>query len=171
MTDDGDLSAPTRLGDEHNVDRFACGKGSLDDWLRRRARANEVAGASRTYVVCVGQDVVGYYCFANGGIDRDVAPASVRRNMPDPIPVMVVGRLAIDTRYQGRGIGGALLRDAIQRVLRAAEIAGIRALLVHAIDGDARSFYLRRGFLPFPSEPMTLCLTLETARRALPREH
>ncbi len=131
------------------------------------ALRNEASGASRTYVVCAEGVVVGYYCLANGAVDRHEAPKPMQRNMPDPIPVMVLGRLAVDQAFQHRKIGKALLRDAILRVLQSAEIAGIKAILVHAISDDARRFYLRHGFLESPINPMTLCLALESARNAI----
>lgn len=161
------LSPPAPLAATHEVGAFDCGVPVLDDWLKERARRNEAAGASHTYVVCRGNAVVGYYSLATGAVTRDGAPGPLRRNMPEPIPVMVLGRLAIDRRYQNQGIGRALLRDAVLRVVRAAEIAGIKAVLVHAISSEAKRFYLAQGFQAFPGEPMTLCLVLETARRAL----
>src|SRR5207244_1748363 len=108
--------------------------------------ASQESGASRTYVVCSSNRVVGYYALANGAIAHNQVTGRVRRNMPEPIPVMVIARLAIDEAYQGRGLGAALLRDAILRTLQAAEIAGIRAILVHAISEEAKKFYERNGF-------------------------
>jgi GNAT superfamily N-acetyltransferase len=163
------LSAPCRLTSEHDLGSFDCGTAALNDWLKRQALKNEASGASRSYVACTGNIVVGYYCLAAGAIVRDEAPKPMQRNMPDPIPVMVIGRLAINERYQGQGIGKALLRDAILRVLQAAEIAGVKAILVHAISEDAKRFYLANGFLESPIEPMTLCLMLGTVRQALDR--
>ena len=161
------LTAPTPLGDDHDLESFSCGEPTLDDWLRRQARRNEQRGTSRTYVVCDGAAVVGYYCLAASAMVRSEAPKAVQRNVPDPIPVVVLGRLATHHRYQGQGIGRALVRDATLRVLQAAEIAGIRAILVHALCDDARRFSLRVGFIESPLQPMTLCLSLETARRAV----
>ena len=161
------LTAPAPLTAAHDLDPFDCGVPVLDDWLKKRGLNNEAAGASRTYVVCVGSAGVGYYSLATGAIARDEAPSPVRRNMPDPVPVIVLGRLAIDRRYQNQGLGQALLRDAILRVLQAAEIAGVKAIMVHAISDEAKRYYLSRGFLESPVEPMTLCLVLETARRAI----
>jgi GNAT superfamily N-acetyltransferase len=139
----------------------------LDDWLRSRAARNERDGASRTYVVCADKRVKAYYYLATGSVAGKQAPGRVRRNMPDPIPVMILGRLAVDTTLQGQGIGRGLLRDAILRTLKAAQIAGIRALMVHALDEDAARFYLSNGFLPSPFDPLVLMLPLETARKAL----
>src|SRR5215216_1926462 len=156
MTDAG-LIAPVRLTAFHNLAEFDCGTASLNQWLTRQALKNEASGASRTYVVCLDNTVVGYYCLAAGAVVRTEAPKPMQRNMPDPIPVMVLGRLAVDRANQGQGIGKALLRDAIVRVLRAAEIVGIRVILVHAISDEAKRFYLSHGFEESPIEPMTLC--------------
>ena len=161
------LSAPQPLADSHQLDAFACGEPSLDEWLKRRARANQISDASRTFVVADGAAVVGYYCLAAGAVGRDAAPKALRRNRPDPLPVVVLGRLAIHSAHQQQGIGTALLRDAIVRTLRAADQAGVTALLVHALSEDARRFYLSRGFLESPIQPMTLCLPLATARAAV----
>jgi GNAT superfamily N-acetyltransferase len=166
MTNAG-LTAPVRLTPSYNLTEFDCGSPALNQWLTRQALKNEASGASRTYVVCLDNTVVGYYCLASGAVTRTQAPKSLQRNMPDPIPVMVLGRLAVDLANQGQGIGRALLRDAIIRVLRAAEIVGVKAILVHAISDDAKRFYLTHGFVESPIEPMTLCLALGTARQAL----
>jgi GNAT superfamily N-acetyltransferase len=163
----GDVTAPEKLTAKHDVSAFKSGETTLDDWLKRRALANEESGASRTYVVCSGNRVIGYYALATGAIAHNEVTGRVRRNMPEPIPVMVIGRLAIDDAYQGQGIGAALLRDAILRTLQAAEIAGIRAILVHAISDDAKKFYERSGFYASPVNPMTLMITLADAERAL----
>lgn len=158
---------PERLTAAHVVCDFESGSPQLDDWLRRRALRNEAEGASRTYVVCQATRVLAFYSLANGAVLQHQAPGRVRRNMPDPIPVMVLGRLAVDRGFQGRGLGRALVRDAVLRTLQAADIAGIRALLVHAKDEAARTFYERSGFLPSPIDPLTLMLPLRAARTAL----
>jgi len=155
------------LSDEHNVDNFECGELSLDDWLKRRARRNEGAGASRTFVVCDGLDVTGYYCLAAGGVTHTAVPNRVKRNMPDPIPVIVLGRLAVDRRYQASGIGRGLLRDAMLRTVHLAREVGIRAILVHAISDDAKQFYLKYAFIESPIDSMTLFLPVETIKRGL----
>ncbi|TPN45900.1 MULTISPECIES: GNAT family N-acetyltransferase [unclassified Mesorhizobium] len=154
------LSAPVPLADHHDLNDFSSGIPSLDDWLKKRARANQAGGASRTYVTCMGNRVVGYYAIASGGVRMVEAPGRFRRNMPDPIPVVVLGRLAVDQSHHGRGIGRALVRDAGLRILQAAEILGIRGILVHAISDDARAFYMAVGFEPSPVEPLTLMATL-----------
>ncbi|MGO4837783.1 GNAT family N-acetyltransferase, partial [Rhizobiaceae sp. 2RAB30] len=120
-----------------------------------------VSGASRTYVVADGRRVVGYYCLASGALDLADAPGSVRRNMPDPIPMAVLGRLSIDRDWQGKGLGTALLQDAVLRTSQAAAILGIRGLLVHAISDEAKAFYERYGFLCSPNHPMTRVLSLK----------
>ena len=162
----GHPSAPVPLTDGHDLTSFDCGEPSLNDWLRNRAISNERSGASRSYVICAGNQVFGYYCLSTGGIDRDVAPSTLRRNMPDPIPILVLGRLGVDHRYQNQGLGRALLRDAIQRALQVAGIVGASALLVRALSEGARPFYRSSGFIELPSQPMTLCLHLRAARRA-----
>ncbi len=160
-------SAPVQIAPEHDTSGFDCGEPSLNEWLRKRALRNEASGASRTYVVCIGGTVIGYHTLAAGAVARDEAPSPMRRNMPDPIPVVVLGRLAIDHRHQNQGLGQALLRDAVLRALQAADRIGVTAILVHAISDEAKRFYLSRGFIESPVEPMTLCLLLETARQAL----
>lgn len=161
------LSAPEALSERHQLDNFSSGEVSLDEWLKRRARANQLSDSSRTFVVADGDAVIGYYCLAAGAIGRDDAPRALRRNRPDPIPVMVLGRLAIHSDHQQKGIGTALLRDAITRTLLAAEHVGVSALLVHALSLDAKRFYLSRGFIESPLQPMTLCLPLALARQAV----
>jgi GNAT superfamily N-acetyltransferase len=161
------LSPPEKLSLGHDLSQFQFGEPALDDWLRKRALHNEESGASRTYVVCVGRRVVAYYALAVGAVAHVDAPGRARRNMPDPVPVMVIGRLAIDQSIQGQGIGPALLRDAILRTLQAAEIAGIRAILVHAISERAKRFYEKWGFVSSPVEPLTLMITVAEARKAI----
>jgi GNAT superfamily N-acetyltransferase len=140
---------------------------SLNDWLKRRALWNELKGASRTYVVCDGSTVVGYYCLAAGCAIRDETPRPLRRNMPDPIPVVVLGRFAVDQEYQGRRIGSALLQDAVLRTLNVADIADVKAILVHAISEDARSFYHYRGFVESPFDSMKLYFKINPVRQAI----
>lgn len=161
------LSAPRPLADHHRLDAFACGVASLDEWLKRRARANQAGGGSRTYMVHEDDRVVAYYALASGAVAAAGASGRFRRNMPDPIPVAVLGRLAIDRCRQGEGLGRALFRDATLRVLNASELIGIRGLLVHALSEDARAFYLALGLESSPWEPMTLMATLADLRAAL----
>ena len=161
------LSPPELLADHHQIEDFTSGEPSLDDWLKRRARANQASGATRTYVVCEGVKVLGYYALASGALTVQSAPGRFRRNMPDPIPVAVLARLAVDHTYQGRGVGRALFRDGARRVAHAAGAIGIRGIVVHAISEEARKFYLALGFDPCPGEPMMLVLTLSDVRAAL----
>ena len=161
------LAAPQPLADHHQLADFDSGEPSLDDWLKRRAAKNQANGSSRTYVVCEGETVIGYYCLAAGAIGHAEAPSSVKRNRPDPVPALVLGRLAIHRDHHQKGIGTALLNDAIRRAIQAAEIAGVTAVLVHAISEQARRFYLSRGFVESPIQPMTLCLMLATVGQAL----
>lgn len=157
------LRPPERINSAHQLEDFDSGNSQLDDWLKRRALKNEAEGASRTYVLCEGERVVAYYCLANGAVAQAEATGRIRRNMPDPIPVMVIGRLAVDQQWQGKGIGRALLRDAILRTLQAAEIAGIRAILVHAISEEAKQFYEKYGFAASLIDPMTLMIRVQDA--------
>jgi GNAT superfamily N-acetyltransferase len=162
------FTTPERLTPEHDLSAFDSGSEKLDEWLRRRALFNEVQGGSRTYVICRGDQIAGFYCLASGAIARESAPGKIRRNMPDPILVVVLGRLAVDRRFQGEGLGQSLLRDAVWRTTQAAEIAGIRAILVHAKDERARLWYDRFGFfLPSPTDPLTLMAPLQEASAAL----
>jgi GNAT superfamily N-acetyltransferase len=161
------LSRPELLADHHDLESFASGESSLDEWLRRRARVNQLSGASRTYVVNDGDRVAGYYALASGAVATDVVTGRFRRNMPDPIPVVILGRLAVDRAWQGRGLGRGLFRDAAQRVVQAADTIGIRGILVHAISGQARNFYLALGFDECPGQPMMLVVTLADLRAAL----
>ena len=162
------LHAPIVLTDAHDLELFQSGAGSLDEWLRRRAQANQVSGASRTYVVAEGKRVVGYYCLSSGGLDLASAPGALRRNMPDPVPMAILGRLAVDASWQGKGLGGALLQDAVLRTGQAAAILGIRGILVHAISEGAKAFYERYGFVSSPNNPMTLVLSLKMPRTTAP---
>ena len=162
------LSAPEPLGDHHDLAPFNCGVASLDDWLKRRARANQASGASRTFVVCHGARVVGYYALATGAVAVASSPGRFRRNMPEPIPVVILGRLAIDVSHRGRGLGKALFRDGALRILNAADAIGIRGILVHAISDEAKKFYVALGFEPSPLDAMTLMMTLADIRTSLP---
>ncbi|MDR0781143.1 MAG: GNAT family N-acetyltransferase [Pseudomonadales bacterium] len=154
------LTPPAPITESHDLSRFCSGVLSLDEWLQKRALKNERASASRTYVTCDGAQVVGYYCLAAGAVALQEAPKKLARNMPNPIPVMVLGRLAIDQHYQNQGIGKTLLLDAVRRSVQAAQIAGVSALLVHALSDAAKRFYLAQGFSESPVQPMTLCLAL-----------
>ena len=158
------LGAPQPLTARHLLDTFGCGEPSLDEWLKRRALANQLGGASRTFVVADVEDrVVGYYSLAAGAVSRNLATGSVRRNMPDPVPVLVLARLAVERHAQGMQLGAALLQDAVNRAVSVSQNAGVRALLVHALDDKAKQFYLHYGFVESPLHPLTLMLPLHTA--------
>jgi GNAT superfamily N-acetyltransferase len=167
MTRGRGLRPPEAISHIHDVTVFDCGKPDLNLWLQQRAHLAEGKSA-RTMVICEDVHVIGYYCLATGAIERESLPsAKLRRNLPDPIPVVVLGRLAIDRRHQGRGLGSALVKDAILKTIAASEIAGVRALLVHATDDQAAAFYRRYGFIASPTGPRTLLLPIETAKAAL----
>ena len=161
------LTAPSPIADHHDLSLFGSGEASLDDWLRRRALANQVSGASRTFVVCRGDVVVGYYCLAAGAVAVAAASGRVRRNMPDPIPVAVLGRLAVDRGLHGQGLGRGLLRDAIRRTLQASEVLGVRAFMVQALNAEAQRFYQGCGLVSSPSDPMVLMATIQDLAEAL----
>jgi GNAT superfamily N-acetyltransferase len=161
------LTVPQLLDESHQIGAFDSGIPSLDDWLRRRAKANQASGASRTYVVCENQRVVGYYALAAGGVDLIAVTGRFRRNMPDPVPVAVLGRLAIERTFQKHGLGRALVRDAGRRVVQAAHIIGIRGIVVHALSPEATAFYRALGFEVSPLQPATLMVTLPDIRTTL----
>ena len=155
------LRSPKPLTASHRLDDFECGEALLDDWLKRRALTNQSSGASRTFVVTdANSRVRGYYALAAGAISHPLATSGVRRNMPDPVPVIVLGRLAVDREAQGLHLGAALLQDAVNRAVAVSHDAGVRALLVHALHDRARQFYEHYGFQPSPVHPMTLMLRL-----------
>lgn len=158
------LSSPILLATDHQLDDFACNVDSLNDWLKKRAYQNQLSGASRTYVVLEGKRVVGYYCLASGALELNDAPTQFRRNMPNPIPVAILGRLAVDKSFQRKGLGVALLQDAVVRTAQAGGILGIRGLLVHALSIEAKAFYEHHGFVASPTQPMTLILSLKGHR-------
>lgn len=155
------LGPPESLSALHRLTEFSCGETALDEWLKRRAMANQVSGASRTFVVAdLEQRVFGYYAMAAGAVSHLQASGPVRRNMPDPVPVMVLARLAVDTQAQGIQLGASLLQDAVNRAVAVSQNAGVRALLVHAIHERAKQFYERHGFQASPAHPLTLMLRL-----------
>ncbi|WP_367849508.1 GNAT family N-acetyltransferase [Rhodoferax sp. WC2427] len=155
------LSAPQPLTANHQLSPFACGEASLDDWLKRRALTNHLSGASRTFVVADPEgQVFGYYALAAGAVAHQDATSAVRRNMPDPVPVMVLARLAVDQRAQGLKLGASLLQDAVNRALAVAQNAGVRALLVHALNDQAKAFYAHYGFQGSALHPLALMLRL-----------
>jgi GNAT superfamily N-acetyltransferase len=161
------LAPPEPLAPTHELDSFESGVTILDDWLKQRARRNEAEGASRTFVLCVERRVVGYYSLAAGSVLHTLATGKVRRNMPDPAPVLLLARLAVDRNWHGKGLGADLLSNAVLRAIGAADSIGVRAILVHAISDQAKMFYEKHGFRPSPIEPMTLMVTIDEARKML----
>lgn len=160
-----DLVAPQPLTIDHRCADFSCGEPVLDEWLKRRALANQVRGASRSFVVTdQNGSVYGYYAMAAGAVSVQLATGGVRRNMPDPVPVMVLARLAVDQRAQGSKLGGALLQDAVRRAVNVSQNAGVRALITHALHERARLFYEHYGFQASPIDPLVLMLRLSNAK-------
>jgi len=161
------LTPPAPIGDHHVLSNFDSGEPSLDEWLKKRALKNHGSGASRCFVLCKGETVVGYYSLSAGAISHEASPKAMRRNMPDPLPVLLLGRLAVDRRYHNQGLGQALLRDAMLRAVNVSGDAGVFAILVHALSDQAKRFYLSRGFVESPLQPMTLMMTLKTVQEIL----
>lgn len=158
---------PRPIRDTDLVATFDSGEPSLDAYLLKRALANHVGGASRCLVTCRDGRAVGFYALASASVARGSAPGRVRRNMPDPIPVILLSRLAIDRKEQGKGLGSHLLRDAITRSVAAADLIGVRAILVHAVHDEARAFYKHFEFEPSPTDPLHLLLPIKDARAVL----
>ncbi len=157
------LRPPEPLSPDHQVHSFACGESVLDERIKRRALGNQTSGASRTFVVTTFErEVMAYYALAAGAVAHQDATRSIRQNMPDPVPVMVLARLAVDARAQGMKLGAALLQDALQRCVLVSQNTGVRAMLVHALNDRARQFYEHYGFKVSPAHPMTLMLRLNS---------
>ena len=165
---EGGLTAPTLLTSRHDLSRFNSGKAPLDDWLRNHALASEGITA-RTYVVCQDNVVVGYYCISTGSVERRALPSKMKRaqGLPNQISVAIIGRLARDLAYKGKGLGEDLLQDALSRVLAASRIIGIRAVLVHGLDDDVSRFWRNHEFIECPIDSRTFHLPIETIANAL----
>lgn len=161
------LSPPEPLTVHHDTEAFASGVESLDTWLKRRAMKNQATGASRTFVACEGRRVIAYYALASSAITVDDASGRFSRNMPNPIPVVVLGRLAVERSLHGQGLGRALVRDAGIRVIQAADTMGIRGIIVRALSLEAKAFYEQVGFDPSPLDPMLLMITLADLNSSL----
>lgn len=156
------LRGPVPLAAEHDLTGFDCGELALDAWLKHRALKNE-SRFSRSYVVCEGRVVVGYYCLSAGAVERRATPGTLRRNAPDLVPVSIIGRLAVTKTHAGQGLGADLLADALRRIAAAAQSIGIAAVLVQAKDENARRFYCACAeFIEFPAGSRTLFLPMET---------
>jgi len=157
-----------KLRPDHPIEVFDCGREELNRYLLRYAWANQQAGAAQTYVGLVDDAVIGYHTLAVGQVTREEAPERLTKGLArHPVPVMLLARLAVDRLWQGQGVGKALLRDAMQRTLQAAEIAGIRAFAVHAKDEEARTFYQKFDFISSPTDPMHLFVLLKDVRRII----
>jgi GNAT superfamily N-acetyltransferase len=156
------LSIPVPLSDDHELVNFDSGEPSLDEWLKKRALKNQASGVSRCFVLCNDNKVIGYYSLSAGAIRHESTPKTMRRNMANPLPILLLGRLAIDRNYHNKGLGSALLRDAMIRAVSVAGDAGVFAILVHALSEQAKRFYMSRGFIESPLQAMTLIMTLKT---------
>lgn len=157
-----------KLCPQHKIEGFDCGREELNRYLLRYAWQNQQAGAAQTYVGLVDDAVIGYHTLAVGQVAQEEAPERLTKGIArHPVPIMLLARLAVDRRWQGQGVGQALLKDAMMRTLQAADIAGIRAFVVHAKDDAARNFYLKFDFIPSPSDPMHLCVLLKDVRRII----
>ncbi len=162
------ISGPARLNTEmHDTSKFDCGKPPLNEWLRNFAAKSE-GSTARTYVVCEDTRVIGYYCISAGSIERAAIPTKIKKHgLPNPIPVGIIGRLARDLSYKGKGLGPDMLSDAIKRIVLASEIIGVRAVIVHALDADSVSLYIDNGFLPCPIGDRTFFLPIQTIAAAV----
>jgi GNAT superfamily N-acetyltransferase len=159
---------PVAAGDK--LSEFRCGEEALDIWLRGRARSNEKSGASRTMVSATTEGrIAGYYCLSASALERDDGPPELTTGMPTSIPVVLLGRLAVDEAFKGTGLGYSLLQHSTSRALEAAETIGIHAMLVHAINDTVVPFYEKFGFTPFPGAQKTLYLLAKDARATLTR--
>lgn len=155
------LNRPVVIDETHQVETFDCGIVSLNAWLQHRALSNHRKGASRVFVSTDQScHVQGYYALSAGEMRHEALSRKYRHNMPNPIPVVVLGRLAVNQSAQGQQLGRGLLEDAFLRVQQASEIIGIRALVVHAIDDNAKAFYLQYGFVETPIHQLTLIMAL-----------
>jgi GNAT superfamily N-acetyltransferase len=155
-----------KLQPHHAVEAFDCGQDALNRFLQNHALQNQHSGGARTYVGLAGETVIGYYALAVGSVEPEQTPARVKKGLAKhPIPIMLLARLAVDLRWQKQGVGAGLLKDAMLRTLQAADIAGIRALVVHAKDEDARKFYERFDFLPSPTDPLHLFMLLKDIQK------
>jgi predicted N-acetyltransferase YhbS len=166
----GEYLVPIALDRTHETDEFACGDAELDEWLQQYALLNQRTGSARTFITTTAArspHVLGYYALSAATIARASAPGRISHGMPEPVPVVLLGRLAVHISEQGEGVGGHLLKDAVKRTLVIAEQIGVRALLTHAANDRAASFYARYGFVPSPTDPLHMLLLLKDARKLL----
>ncbi|MDI7774147.1 GNAT family N-acetyltransferase [Asticcacaulis sp. EMRT-3] len=160
------MHRPRPISPDDALEDFDCGADDLNHWLKARAYGNELAGASRTFVIEQDGRVIGYYALTAGSILHADAAGNIRRNMPDPVPAAILARLAIDKAFQNDGLGREMLQDAVRRTISAAETLGVRAMMVHALSERARGFYETCGFKRSPTHDMTLMATLSDLRKA-----
>jgi GNAT superfamily N-acetyltransferase len=163
----GKISKPAVLKPGHDVASFDCERDLINTWLRTRAKKAGESDTARTFVVCRGKRVVGFYALAAGAVDRDGAPGALRRNTPDPIPVIILAMFGVHKEEKGQGIGQDLLNDAMRRALQAARIIGARALLVHALDAEAARYYKAHNFAPLDAKEETFFITMKEIRDGL----
>ena len=162
------LTPPAILSSDHSLNDFDCGNPTLNKWLKRYAMLNQQSNSARTFVVCKEKSVIGFYTLAVGSIEHETAGKRIKKgHARHPTPVMILARLAVDLKFQGQSIGSGLLKDAVLRTLQAADLAGIRAIFVHAKDEKARRFYERFDFEPSPIDPMKLMLLIKDARKTV----
>ena len=157
-------SPPQRISPEHILENFDCGETSLNDWLRKRALKNDLSDASRTYVVCSENVVVAYYSLHLGCIQNSQAVRKIKRNMPDPIPAIVLGRLAVDRLHQGKGLARALIKDMFLRAIQVSDLAGTKAVLVKALNEKVTAFYQSFGFVQSKTDPFLLMKAISEVR-------
>jgi GNAT superfamily N-acetyltransferase len=160
-------SGPTLLTSEHRLDGFNCGEPALNDWLVRRALGNQQAGSSRTWVVIdePTRTVVAYYASSTASVIRAAAPRHIARDQPADLPAILLGRMAVDSRHQGKGLGAAMLKHFMAKAIEVAEIVGVRLVLVHAKDEQAKDFYRHHDFVVSPIDALTLLLLLPSTGR------
>ncbi len=155
------ITSPAPLNGDHVTAGFHSGEASLDNWLRHRALKNQLSSSSRTHVVCNNERIIGFYTLAAGSVERSEVPKNIARNAPDPIPVIILARLAVDEDFSGLGTGAGLLRDALLRALAVAGEVGAKAVLTHALSRQAANFYMKYGFISSPIDDMTLMLPMK----------
>lgn len=162
------IFGPERLSSEHQLGAFDCGVDSLNDYLKDRATSDQSAEKSRTYVICRGRRAIGFFSLAAASVESAEATARAARGQgAQPIPAILIGRLAVDIAEQGRGIGEALLIEALTKSVHAADTIGARVVLVHAIDDRVRGFYSRYGFESSPTDALHLMMLMKDIRKSL----
>lgn len=161
------INPPELLSHHHATSEFSCGKIALDNWLKHQALKNQTNRGSRTFAITSDGKVAGYYALASGAVERNHVTSNMARNMPNPIPVIILARLAIDHNFNGRSLGKALLKDALLRSLNVANEIGVKAVLVHALDSEAIAFYEKFGFQRMTEQENTLMLSIYNIEKLL----